>query len=138
MQKYPRLPRSMYVQHIETVKQSGPWTGLGIWAHAQDGYWETVDNKNDSDISWKNIVDVVTEAGEKILGKRSKNTKKYRLMVICATQRNATQHEFILVICATQRNATGIYIGNLRNATQRNRNWYNMLKLLEIKTDKGK
>ena len=39
--KYPRLPRSIYVQHVETVKQSGPWNNLGIWAHAEDGDWNS-------------------------------------------------------------------------------------------------
>ena len=27
--KYPRLPRSVYVERVETVKQWGPWSGLG-------------------------------------------------------------------------------------------------------------
>ena len=96
MQKYPRLPRSMYVQHVETVKQSGPWTGLGIWAHAEDGYWETVDNKNDSDISWKNIVDVVTEAGE---SKKSKSKSKKTLFNVGqCKQYNISSHlKWVLV-----------------------------------------
>ena len=29
MPKYPRLPRSVYVQRVETVKHLGPWNGLG-------------------------------------------------------------------------------------------------------------
>ena len=28
--KYPRLPRSVYVQRVETVKQPGLWNSLGI------------------------------------------------------------------------------------------------------------
>ena len=28
--KYPRLPKSIYGQHVETVKQSGPWNNIGI------------------------------------------------------------------------------------------------------------
>ena len=35
--EYPRLPRSIYVQHVETVKQSGPLNSLGMWEHAKDG-----------------------------------------------------------------------------------------------------
>ena len=30
MPKYPQLSRSVYVQRVETVKQWGPWSGLGI------------------------------------------------------------------------------------------------------------
>ena len=28
--KYSRLPRSVYLQKVETAKQSGPWSSLGI------------------------------------------------------------------------------------------------------------
>ena len=42
MQKYPRLPRSVYVQSVETVKQSGSRNSLGIKVHAKDGDHETV------------------------------------------------------------------------------------------------
>ena len=52
MPKYPRLPRSIYVQHVETVKQSGPWNSLGIWAHAEDGECETVRPVKQSRYSW--------------------------------------------------------------------------------------
>ena len=49
-----------------------------IRTNYEEGVFQNIDNKNDSDISWKNIVDAVTEAGEKVLGKRSRNeTKKY-------------------------------------------------------------
>ena len=37
--KCPQLPRSICVQHVETVKQSGPWNSLGTWAHAEDRDW---------------------------------------------------------------------------------------------------
>ena len=50
--KYPRLPRSIYVQRVETVKQSGPWNSLGIWAHAEDGGCETVRPMKQSRYSW--------------------------------------------------------------------------------------
>ena len=40
--KYPRLPRSIYVQHVEVVKLLGPWNSLVTWAHAEDGDRETV------------------------------------------------------------------------------------------------
>ena len=29
--KHYRLPKSVYVQRVETVKQSGPWICLGKW-----------------------------------------------------------------------------------------------------------
>ena len=44
--------RSIYVQHVETVKQSGPWNSLGIWAHAEDGDCETVRPMKQSRYSW--------------------------------------------------------------------------------------
>ena len=50
--KYPRLPRSIYVQRVETVTQSGPWNSLGIWAHAEDGGCETVRPMKQSRYSW--------------------------------------------------------------------------------------
>ena len=40
--KYPGLPWSIFMQHVVTVKQSGPWNSLGIWAHTEDGDRETV------------------------------------------------------------------------------------------------
>ena len=52
-------------------------TDQEIRTNYEEEAFQNIDNKNDSDISWKNIVDVVTEAGGKILGERSKNTKKY-------------------------------------------------------------
>ena len=39
--------------------------------------FQNIDNKNNSNISWKNIVNIATEAGEKVLGNRSRSTKKY-------------------------------------------------------------
>ena len=50
--KYPGLPRSIYVQHVETVKQSVPWNSLGIWAHAEDRDRETVWPMKQSRYSW--------------------------------------------------------------------------------------
>ena len=50
--KYPRLPRSLYGQHVETVKQSGQWNSLGIWAHAEDEDHETVRPMKQSRYSW--------------------------------------------------------------------------------------
>ena len=49
--KYPRLPTSIYVQHVETVKQLGPWNSLCIWAHAEDGGCETVRHRKQSKYS---------------------------------------------------------------------------------------
>ena len=65
--KYPPLPRSIYVQHVETVKQSGPWSNLGIWAHAEDGDCETVRPMKQFRYSWLSggyVVVMYFEKGE--------------------------------------------------------------------------
>ena len=48
----PRLPRSVYVQRVETVEQSGPWNSLVILACAEDGDHETVRPVKQSRYSW--------------------------------------------------------------------------------------
>ena len=51
--KYLRLPRSIYMQSVENVKQSGPWNSLGIEICAEDGDHETVRPvKQSSRYSW--------------------------------------------------------------------------------------
>ena len=52
MLKYPRLPRSVYVQKFETVKQLGLWNSLGIYVHADDGGHETIRPVKQSRYSW--------------------------------------------------------------------------------------
>ena len=52
MLKYPQLPRSAYVHRAETVKYLGPWNGLGILVHAEDGAHEAVRPVKQSKYSW--------------------------------------------------------------------------------------
>ena len=37
---------------VETIKQLGPWSGLGIYVHAEDGDHETVRVVKQSGYSW--------------------------------------------------------------------------------------
>ena len=46
------MPSAAYVQHVETVKQSGPWNSLGIWTHAEERDGETVRPMKQSRYSW--------------------------------------------------------------------------------------
>ena len=52
MPKYSRLPRSVYVQSVETVKQAGAWNSLGIEVHVEDGDHETITPVKQSRYSW--------------------------------------------------------------------------------------
>ena len=42
MRKYTWLPRSVYMQRVETMKQSRLFNGVGIYVRAEDGEHETV------------------------------------------------------------------------------------------------
>ena len=50
--KYPRLPRWVYVQRVEIVKQSGLWNSLGIEVCTDDGDHKTVRPVKQSRYSW--------------------------------------------------------------------------------------
>ena len=52
MPKYPQLPRLVYVQRFETMKQLGLWSSLGIHVCAEDGAPETVRIIKKSWYSW--------------------------------------------------------------------------------------
>ena len=58
MPKYPRRPRSVYVQRVETVKQSRPWNSLGILVcaedgdHAKSGLWSSLGTHGSLVVIW--------------------------------------------------------------------------------------